>query len=1091
LLLNLNLNFMKRLAMFLAFFLCVGLLSTMAQNVQIKGTVTGSEDGQPLVGASVQVKGTNIGSVTDAQGKYTLSVPSDAKTLVVSFIGMKNQEIEIGGKTVIDAAMEPDATALNEVVVVATALGIRRQEREIGYAATTVKSSLITQANSTDVQQALNGKISGLNITTTNSGVFEDSKINIRGIRSLTGNNQPMLVLDGAPVSLGYLSSIAPEDIQDVTVLKSAASAALYGPDAVNGVILVTTKKGSAGKPIVTVTSSIQASRVAYFPKMQHDFGGYGGEGAPYLDEFGNALYVPIENQLYGPKFDGTIKPIGIVDEQGHQQSGPYSNLHWKDKVNFWNTGMTFQNGASISTKDYFFSITNADIKGLMPDDKNNRTTLRFNSGKEYKNLSINYNVSYTRNDWDVVNEADFPNLTTSSYVGSVMSNVFQVGDNVPLLSYKDLNSEWGKFDNYFCEYAFNPYWLIANVRQKGTSHDILGSIDITYKFAEWLKANVRTSSTINLTSYKNTDGPISVSDYTLNVLQRNSTQYHNQPGLEFDDSYNTSRINVDAFLSGEVNSGNLSFKYIAGTTTRSNYYKDIAMGGNNLSVNGLDNIAVRSGDANVPGANLIDPVSGNRFNAIVRSRLVSAYGNLTLAYKKFIYLDLTGRNDWDSRLPAANRSVFYPGASLAIIASDIIPSLKEGVINFLKLRAALNKSGNVNLNPYSTQVTYPVPLPSGYSTSNPGFPYGNNVGFTTGNTYPSPNLKPEFVTTIEGGFELHMLKNRVSFDGTYYHQNNTNQVLTVSESWTTGYPYSLANAASFKNYGVDMELGLTPLISIGKGNINLQINASYNDNEVTQTLNNQPVVLNGSSNFIQGAAANPTVNNIAEVGKPAYKFQLTDYNRDPSGRVIVDANGNPQEATNMIVTGRTLPVWIIGFNPSFTIGNFSFAMTWDYKTGHNFYAGVGPDMDFSGVSARSAEYGRQRFVFPNSVYLQNGQYVPNTNRLVSDGNYGFWTTKATNTGVATNYYCSAAAIKLREVNITYNLPNKLLGRTKFIRNASVSLVGKNLLMFLPKSNQWGDPEFTYSSTDNTYGVSSAYQTPASRFYGATVTLQF
>ena len=1085
---------MKRLAMFLAFILCLGLQITKAQTVQITGTVTGAEDNQPLPGASVIIKGTKVGTITDAQGKYSLAVPANAQSIVVSFVGMTDMEIPINGRSVIDATIQTSAVGLNEVVVVATALGIRRQEREVGYAATTLKSGLVTQANSANVQQALNGKISGLNITTTNSGVFENARINIRGIRSLTGNNQPMFVLDGSPVSLSYLSAIAPDDVQDVTVLKSAASAALYGPDAVNGVILVTTKRGDTNKTLITLTSSIQASRVAYFPKMQKEFGGWGGES---VDEFGNTIYSPIENQMYGPRFDGSIQPIGIVNEQGHQQMGPYDASHADDKIKFWNTGLTFQNGISLSSKDYFFSITNADIKGLMPDDKNNRTTLRFSSGKEYKNLTVNYSVSYSRNSWDIVNERDMPNLTTSSYTGSIMSNVFQVGDNVPLLSYKDLNSEWGKYDNYFCEYAFNPYWVIANLRQKGTKHDLIGSVDVSYKVANWLKANIKASTDLTYSSLKNTDGPIVITDYTLNVAKRNSTQYHNQPGIMFTDNYNTNRINVDYFLSGEIATGDLNFKYIAGGTARSNYYTDVAVGGNDLVVPGLNNVAVRSGDANVETG--LNPESNRNYNSTVESRLLSAYGNLTFGYKKFIFLDLTGRNDWDSRLIAANRSFFYPGVSASFIASEVIPALKNGgAVSFLKLRTAWNKSGNVNINPYSTQAVYTVPLGAGYQLSNPGFPYGSYAGFTAGNTIPSPNLKPEFVTTIEGGFELRMLKDRISLEATYFNQNCTNQILEVSQSWATGYPNALANAASFKNFGVEMDFGLTPLVEIGKGKLNLRINATYNDNKVTETMGHTPVVLTGNNLFIQNAASSPTINNIAIEGNPAYQFQMTDYKRDPSGRVIVDKDGNPSVATDMIVTGRTLPLWIVGATPSFEIGNLSISMTWDYKTGHNFYAGIGPDMDFSGISQRSVEYGRQRFVYPNSVYQDgtNGdgspKYVTNTNRMVSDGNYGFWTSKVTNTGVATNYYCSAAALRLREVNITYSLPAKFLFKNaKLIKKASVSLVGKNLLMFLPESNQWSDPEFNYDASGNTMGVSSAYQTPASRYYGATLTLQF
>jgi len=296
---------MRKLTFLLSCLLLIGVGLVNAQSKSITGSVISVDDGQPVIGATVMAKGTTVGTITDSDGKFKLNLPGSAKTLVFSYVGMKTIEVEAKNNMVV--RLESDTRQMEEVVVVATALGIKRQEREVGYAATTIKDKFITQANSTNVQQALNGKISGLNITTTNSGVFENSKINIRGIRSLTGNNQPMFVLDGSPVSIAYLNSISPEDIQDVTVLKSAASAALYGPDAVNGVILVTTKKGETDKTTVSITSSLQLSRVAYFPKIQKEFGAGAGE---VQDQFGNFGYVPYENQMYGPRFDGTIKPV-------------------------------------------------------------------------------------------------------------------------------------------------------------------------------------------------------------------------------------------------------------------------------------------------------------------------------------------------------------------------------------------------------------------------------------------------------------------------------------------------------------------------------------------------------------------------------------------------------------------------------------------------------------------------------------------------------------------------------------------------------------------------------------------------------------
>jgi len=285
-------------------------------------------------------------------------------------------------------------------------------------------------------------------------------------------------------------------------------------------------------------------------------------------------------------------------------------------------------------------------------------------------------------------------------------------------------------------------------------------------------------------------------------------------------------------------------------------------------------------------------------------------------------------------------------------------------------------------------------------------------------------------------------------------------------------------------------------------------MNATYNNNKVLSTLNNSPVLIGGSGGFIQNSVGSPTINNIAVVGLPAFAFQMTDYERDPSGRVVVDATtGMPTISPSLIIKGRSLPLWVLGFTPSYSVGEFSVSMTWEFKTGHDFYSGLGSDEDFAGISARSAEYGRQRFVFPNSsVYTgpvnaagiptEEGladikNYQANTNIQVQDGNDGFWTGGASNTEIATNYFSSAAAWRLREVNISYNLPSKWLGNGKVIKKVTISAIGKNLLLLVPKSNQWGDPEFNYSTTGNTFGLGSSFQSPASRLYGGAITVQF
>jgi TonB-linked SusC/RagA family outer membrane protein len=1036
-----------------------------AQTRTITGTVKDNA-GEPIPFASVKIKGQNTGISADETGSFRMTVPANS-TLEISAVGVETQSLPLPSGDVLNVTLT--RTSDLRAVVVTTSLGIKRQAKELGYAATSINNKTLTQAKAVNVQQALNGKVSGVSIATVNSGVFENAKINIRGIRSLTGNNQPMLLVDGAPTPLGFLSSIPPDDIQDLTVLKSAASAAIYGPDAVNGVIAVTTKRGTNNRLIITLNSSVQAARVAYFPKLQKRFGAGAGEE---IDQYGNYLYVPYENQQYGPEFDGSIKDIGIELEDGSIQTGVYSPIHYDDKVDFWNTGLTTQNSVSVAGQDFYFSIDDAKIKGIMPDDENRRTSFRFSGGKKTGKFSINYGLNYVQQNYDVVNEAALAALFPGSYNGSIFFLVMQTPSNVPLLDYKDWrNNKFAQFSNYYNEFAANPYWIIGNLRQIGREDDLIGNLDLGFQFTPWLKGNVRVSSALAFTNFQNNTAPVIVSDWA--IANRSPNSFSPQPGSVFTDEAFTSRINADYYLNGERTLGkDIGIKYLAGGMLRQNRSKEVSVGGNNLVVPYLYNISVRSGDAAVG-------VNNN-----IQSRLLSAYGSLGFSFRDWAFLEVTGRNDWDSRLLKENRSFFYPGANASVVLSDALPAIKNSnLISYAKIRAAYSKSGNVNIGVYALQPTYTQPL---------GFPYGSNAGFSAGNTIPSPDLKPEFVITKEVGLELGFLRNRINFEASFFDQRCDNQILNVSQSGASGYTTGVANAASFKNYGVELDLGLTPLINIGKGRIDFKINATYNNNEVLTTLNDAPVVIGGNNGFIQNSISSPTANNIAVVGQPAFAFQLSDYARDPLGRVIVDPiTGFPSQASELIVKGRTLPLWIVGATPSFSIGNFAFSMTWDYKGGHNFYSGLGSDADFAGISKRSAEYGRKRFVMPNSVYWDGGKYVENTSIQVQSGNYEFWANGTTNESIATNYYASAEAIRLREVNISYTLPLKWIGNGKLIKRVTVSAIGKNLLLFVPESNQWGDPEFNYSANNNTFGLSSSFQSPASRLFGGSLTVQF
>jgi len=398
------------------------------------------------------------------------------------------------------------------------------------------------------------------------------------------------------------------------------------------------------------------------------------------------------------------------------------------------------KNTVSITGQDYFLSIQDASVKGLMPDDKLRRTTVRFNGDKKINKLSINYGLGYTLQKSDVVNENGLGAAFPGAYIGSIMFAVMQTPDNINLLSYKDTNSKYGQFSNYFNEFALPPYVEIKNLRSLSQQNNLIGNATLSYEIAPWLKATARFNTSINDSRTDNITSPITLLNYGLT---RNNTLFVNTKGSVFNSMLHTSLANVDYFLNGQAKVGEdaLTISYLVGGNYRETSERNVAIQGNNLVVPTLSNVSVRSGDATILGYGngSVIPFNGNpNYNYSLLARRASAYGTLGFGFKGWAFLELTGRNDWDSRLSAANRSNFYPGANLSLVLSDAIPSLKGGsTLTFLKLRAALSKSANVNVNPYALQATYSQPA---------GFPFGGNVGFTAGGTQPSPNLKPETV---------------------------------------------------------------------------------------------------------------------------------------------------------------------------------------------------------------------------------------------------------------------------------------------------------------------------------------------------------
>ncbi len=1017
----------------------------MAQQRDVSGRVV-SDKGEAIPFASVKIKGKNTGTTADADGRFVLRA-TIGETLVVS--SQKNQkEFEITSLQIGDLAL-PVSALSNEVVVVTGTLGISRQKKELGYSTTKIGNELLTQASPVNVANGLQGKVSGVNIASINNGVFNDVKINFRGIRSLTGDNNPMLLLDGAPTPLSYFSSLNPNDIVDVNLIKGTAGAMIYGPEARNGVLIVTTKKGGkSDKPVITVSNTTQFENIAFLPKFQSQFGS-GGYGD----------YIPFENWSWGPAYDGSIRDLGKPLENGDQQKVVYAAKP-SERRKFFNTGITTQNDISFSVKDFFLSVQDAKIRGIVPDDVNRRTSLRLNTGREYGRLKVGFGINYIQQNFDVFDDNAMSNYNAGLNVGlngGLMNLIFNTPSHIPITSYKDFkNNPFATYSGYFNDYGHNPYFALDNWRLKGRRDELVTNMNLNFKVNSWLNLTWRGSGNARFANSSNTSKGEIPTPYSIT-----NRSFKAVPGAVGESSSRTSRAQTEFFASINKTFNDWKVTSLLGHVYRQNDSKATNSNAGNLVVSELFAFGNRTGE--LQGSN---PFSRTRLNAF--------YGSLGFGYKGWANVEFTARYEKTSVLDPSQNSYFYPGVSASLVLSDAVEVLKNSSkISYLKLRALWNKTANADIAPYSLAAVF------GQAS---GFPYGNLPGFTAGNATANPLLKPEFIDSKEIGMEISFLRNKINFEVSAYTQDNTDQITPVQVSSATGYTNLTVNAASFTNKGLDFDLKLTPLVKMGDFNLSFNVNASYNDSKVTK-------VYEGLDRIFIGGFTDAA--NYAIVNQPAFVFLAADYLRDDKGRVIVNAGtGYPSQNPETKQFGRTAPLWTVGLSPTIRYKGFSFTVVGEYKGGHYAYNSIGDDMAWTGVSAATARNGRQRFVFPNSVIADPanaGKYIPNTNITISNVN-DFYT--GVYRDVASNFITSAASWRVREVALAYDFDLSRSSFKKVIKGASLSINARNLLLFVPKSNEYSDPDFNFT-TGNAGGVTTSQINPPTRIIGANITITF
>ncbi|HEX2845918.1 MAG TPA: SusC/RagA family TonB-linked outer membrane protein [Chitinophagaceae bacterium] len=1029
----------KLLLMFSLLVLCAA--ATIAQQRQVKGKVT-DKAGAPISGATVHIKGTNLGTSAAPDGSFSL-LAKTGDVLEISAVNFSSLTVKVGNSPEIGSIeLDVQENLMDEVVV--TAGGIQRKKREEGYAATRITGQQLTQAKPVNVAAGLSGKVAGLQVNAINGGVNPTVRLVLRGNRSLLGNNTALIVIDNVIVPSEILGNINPEDIEDINVLNGAGAAALYGSDASNGAIIITTKKGAKGSSFVRLSNTTTIEKTSFYPKLQKEFGSGWETGA----------FTPYENQQYGPRFDGTMRQLGREDINGDIQTYPYIALD--DREKFWVTGLTNQSDIALSAADdrssYYISGQFATIKGTTPKDKYNRAQMRFNGSRKIsKAISVNYSINYIQNRYD---------LTTQT--STIYNNLLNTPAWAPLKSFQNWQTDkWASPELYYNDYYLNPYFYVDNYRQKTRNDYLTGNVEFSWKPATWIDVVYRAGLTTRNQSAKSWVGMYSFKDA---FYKRGGKSSWNWPGSVSDDMFYSTQINSDLLITVRKRLNDVGLELTAGQSLRNNVSKSTNTNVSGLVIPGLYNVSNRT--AALPNS--------SESNSTVRQ--MGIFGKFKVSYKNWLFLDITGRNDWRSVLDPEHWSFFYPAVDLSFVASDAIEAIKNSkVINNLKLRGGVSKVGNVNLGAYGLLNTF---------DNAPGYPYAvSGPGYSVNGLTVNPSLKPEITRGWEVGMDMDLLDRKINFGVTYYSTITDAQTVNTQISQASGFSTYKTNTGEVSNKGLEVLLHYTP-IRTRDLTVTVGGNYTYNKNLVLSISEDLEKL-----NLSTGAAAQT-------IAKAGYLFPIlegSDYLRDDQGRIIVDRiTGYPSRDPIPKLLGNTNPKHRLGLDAEVRFKNFRLWALAEYRGGFVVYHNGGGTMDFSGSSSRTVAFNRERFVIPNSSYWDGAKYVENTSVQVRDGGSGFWADGegAYNTVIATNYIIKGDYWKVREISLTYDLPKKVIAKAKFLKAASIGIQGRNLFIFTAKSNIYTDPEYNFSD-GNAIGITTLGQTPPSRYFGGTISLTF
>lgn len=994
---------------------------------------------------------------------------------------MQSQSLPIIRGKVMRIALKTDAELLDEVVV--TAMGISRSEKTLGYSATTVKSDEIIKARTTNVADALSGKVAGVQVSSTSGDPGAVSNITIRGFGSINGSNQPLYVVDGVPLATSYfsgqgknvaaggVSNIASEDIESMTVLKGAAATALYGSRAANGVVVITTKSGKKGDHRnfnVSYSGSVQTRLVSYLPEFQNEFG-----------QGWNGMQTYIENGSWGPALDGSMQVYGPI--WNHQQLiHEYSAK--KDNVkDFFEPGLSQShtislNGLSNDNKmSYYISYSYTGDDGVMPSDhdKYERNTIAFRSSYDATNwLKVSSSVNFARTSTDAV----------GTYQGtSVIDGLYEMPRDVSIVDMKDTSSPFNQPEAYFTPYGVtNPYWSLENNYNHTAAKQIYGKVQLDIKPIKDLTLTYRMG--FDYTDYDVKWGypQIELDDALIDEDYGYAPSNMNQDGYVYASYRRSYELNHD-FLANYARkflNEKLDLNVNVGVNMNERYAT--SMSGQ------TDDLTFHTGFWNLSNGATKSTLAESQS----KRRLVGLFGDVTIGWDDMVYLDLTARNDWSSTLPIDNNSFFYPGATLSWIFTKLIP--ENNVLSFGKLRLAYGKTGN-DASPYLTGVTYGQAYASGYYTTTTEFPMNGTNAFMASATKGSSTLKPEMTSEFEAGVNMQFFKGRFGFDVSYYNRTTSDQIFTLPVDPSTGFYYMVTNFGKVRNQGVELVVNTVP-VQTKDFRWELDFNFAKNNNEVLSL----PESLEGGKVSIYNfSAGNDAVYMYAEEGKPLGQFYtyLPQYTAD--GRPIVDANGQPVLGTAVEDTGKNMNNdWTGGVTTALTYKGFSLSAALDIRKGGYMFSRTKNLMQFTGNGAVTTYNSRRPFIIPNSVVSDgNGGYVENTTPLyLTNSSYQKYFNDYGYGDGGEAYLLDRSFVKLRNISLTWNVPQKWV-KAMSLSGLSVTAFCNNVFTWTASDNRYVDPESTTVSQAS-YGdlatqFGELYTNPSCRIFGCNLSVKF